>query len=109
MKFLVIYYVTAEAQAKMTEDTPEQNAATMQKWMGWAEKVGSKMIDFGAPLMMAMQVKSDGQTEAGNGEITGYTLVEAENLKEAKAMLSGHPHYETDGCRIELHQCVDLG
>lgn len=109
MKFLAIYYATAEAQTRMSEDTPEQNAETIQKWMGWAEKVGKNMIDFGAPLMMATQVKADGKTEVGNGEVSGYTLFEATDLEEAAAMLNGHPHYEIDGCRIELHQCVDLG
>lgn len=109
MKFLAIYYATAEAQAGMSKDTPEQNAATMQKWMGWSEKVGSKMIDFGAPVMMATLVKADGQTEPGNAEISGYTLFEAADLKEAKAMLMGHPHFDIEGCNIELHQCVDLG
>ncbi|BES65035.1 hypothetical protein SANA_14740 [Gottschalkiaceae bacterium SANA] len=109
MKFLVIYYATAEAQSKMSEDTPEQNAATMQKWMGWAEKVGKKMIDFGAPLMMATEVNAEGKIKQGNGHVSGYTLFEAADLEEAAAMLKGHPHYEIDGCRIELHQCVDLG
>ena len=42
-------------------------------------------------------------------EVTGYSILEAENMEAAQALLAGHPHLEWKaGCEIEVHEAMPL-
>ena len=42
-------------------------------------------------------------------EVTGYSILEAENMEAAQALLAGHPHLEWEaGCQIEVHEAMPL-
>lgn len=108
-KFLVIYHAPAEAMQKMATATPEEKAEGMKPWMEWMAKVGDKLIDGGAPLMPGHQLKPDGTTEMSTKEVTGYSMLQAADMDEAKALLQGHPHLTwIGGCDIEVHECIPM-
>ncbi|MDH3651541.1 MAG: YciI family protein [Saprospiraceae bacterium] len=108
-KFLVIYHAPPEAMAKMATATPEEKMAGMKPWMEWKESVGDKLVDFGAPLMPGQRLLPDGTTAQSTKEVTGYSMIQAADIDEAKSLLKNHPHLAwTGGCDIEVHECIPM-
>ena len=108
-KFLVIYHAPAEAMAKMATATPEEKMEGMKPWMAWKDSVGDKLVDFGAPLMPWQRLLHNGSTAASTKEVTGYSMIQANDMEEAKSLLRNHPHLAwTGGCDIEIHECVKM-
>ena len=108
-KFIVLYHAPAEAMAKMAEATPEDMQKGMEPWMAWATKCGDHLVDLGTPLMGGQALNSDGSSVNSSREVTGYSILEAEDMEGAKALLQGHPHLGwTDGCQIEVHESMPL-
>lgn len=108
-KYIVIYHAPAEAMQMMANATEEEKMEGMKPWMAWAEKCGSQLVDLGTPLMGGQRLLPDGGAQASTKEVTGYSILQAENMDGAKALLEGHPHLGWHGgCDIEVHECVPL-
>ena len=108
-KFIVIYHAPAEAVAEMSNVSPEQMAEGMKPWMDWAAKCGDQLVDMGTPLMGGLKLNPDGSSMQSDREVTGYSVLQAESMDEAKALLQGHPHLAwTGGCAIEIHESMPL-
>ena len=108
-KFVVQYYSPAEAMAKMATATEEEKMEGMKPWMAWNEKYKDNILDLGAPMMGVARIESDGSQTQAVGAATGFTIIQAENLDEAKAMMDGHPHLGwAPGCAIELYECMEM-
>ena len=108
-KFMVIYHAPPEAIALMSEATPEQKEEGMKPWFAWKESLGDKLLDFGTPLMGGTRLLPDGSSEMSTKQVTGYSVLKAEDMEEAKSLLSGHPHLAwSGGCNIEVHECVEM-
>lgn len=109
-KFLVLYHAPAEAMAQTMNTTPEQQAEGMKMWMNWAQKCGSNLVEMGAPLMNGQQLSPDGAVSNSTRNVSGYSIIQAENMEQAKAMLEGHPH--TSGwnkdATIEVHETMEM-
>lgn len=102
-KFMFVYHAPAMPEGA-PEMSPEDMQAEMGKWMAWSEKVGSKMVDFGAPLAGGIRVTKDG-TSPSTKEVSGYTLIEADDMDAALELARIHPHLDTPGgCEIEVHE-----
>ncbi len=106
-KFIVLY------RAPQSEDwasaTPEEMQKGMEPWMAWAERCGSALVDMGSPLGGGQRL-----TPAGDGDaesmILGYSMLEAEDMAAARALLDGHPHLEWGpNCEIDVYECVQMG
>lgn len=106
-KFIYLYRGPATPMDQFTE---EQSAAQMEAWGAWMGKVGPALVDGGAPFAGGTAVVDDGSTEAASSDLTGYTIVEAENLEAAKAFTQGHPFLsEGNGkFRLEIFELVDM-
>ena len=74
----------------MSELTAEQAAARMAAFGAWMEKVGPALVDVGSPFGTSASVRDDG-TEGTPGDLTGYTIVEANDLDAAKALTDDLP------------------
>lgn len=108
-KFIAIYYSTPEALAQSANMTPEEMAKGMEPWMQWNAKVGDKMVDLGAPLMPGNQLNTKGDWLEGSKLLSGYSIVQAESLEDAKTLFDGHPHLAWDeGASIEVHEAVEM-
>ena len=87
-KFMMIYKGEAADMSDMTE---EQQADVMGKWMEWMGRVGDGMADIGTPFGPGTSIVDDG-SEASADAMTGYTILEADDLAGAKALVDGHPY-----------------
>jgi len=109
-KFLVTYHAPMDAMAQTANSTPEQQAKGMEAWMQWAQRCGDKLVDMGAPLMNGQSISPDGKSKNSSKEVCGYSILQANNMEEAKALLNGHPHIGgwNPNCTIEVHETMQL-
>ena len=86
-KFLLLYRGPA---TPMEEFTPEQSAEQLRAWGEWMGRIGSALIDGGAPFGARAAVADDGTSPAPSDQ-NGYTIVEADNIDDARGLVDGHP------------------
>ena len=91
-KFLYLYRGPA---TPMDDITPEVGEQLQKAWTDWGNKVGASLVDFGSPFGARVAVTDDGATTEASDQ-NGYTIVEAENLDAARALVGGHP-FLTEG------------
>jgi hypothetical protein len=105
-KFLYLYRGPA---TPMEDFTPEQSAEQMQAWGEWMGRVGSALVDGGAPFGARSSVADDG-TSPVPGDLNGYTIVEADSLDAARALLERHPFLSEGKGRfaIEIFELVPV-
>ena len=106
-KFIVLYIAAQSAQAQMAESSPEAAQEGMKAWMAWAERVGEGMVDLGNPLGAGRDINATGSSETNTG-VSGYTILQAEDLDSAQALLDGHPHLMMPGASIQVYESLDL-
>jgi hypothetical protein len=80
----------------------------MAMWKAWAKRAGSKLTDLGAPLVNGKRLHSNGTSAPSNRDVTGYSLLEANDWEELEDLLSGHPHISGwhPGATIEVHETM---
>ncbi len=107
-KFVVIYHAPADAQMETSNMSTEEQAKGMEAWMNWAKSCGEKLVDLGAPLMNGQSLTPIGSSASDKG-VAGYSILQAENIDEAKALLKGHPHLGWNAaCSIEIHETMPI-
>ena len=94
-KYLVLYRSPTSAQEQMANTTPEQAQAGMEAWQSWMTKAGSAVVDFGAPVQ-------------GNGDVTGFSILEADSRSAIDELLAEHPHRHIAGASIDVFEFVAL-
>lgn len=87
-KYIMVYKGEATDTADMTE---EQASAVMEKWGAWMGKVGPALVDVGSPFGPGVSVVDDGSSGSPSA-LTGYSIVEADDLDSAQALADGHPY-----------------
>jgi hypothetical protein len=94
-KFMVLYQAPAELIKQSMEQDSEAMAKGMEPWMKWKEKVGDAVVDFGTPLIDGhhMSAKDHGTAES---DVTGYSILQAEDMEAAGKLLKDHPHLAWD-------------
>jgi len=106
-KFVVLYFAEQSAQAQMDQSSPEAAAEGMNAWMDWAGRAGEGIVDMGSPLGTGEEVTATGSSEAKMG-VAGYTILQAEDLASAEALLDGHPRLMMPGASIQVYEALDL-
>jgi len=104
-RFMVLYRSPASARDQMANATPEQMKTGMDAWMQWAGKAGDAVVDLGAPLAPAAHV---GPGSSGAGEISGYSVMQADSAGALGAVLDGHPHLNMPGSSIEVLEMLSM-
>ena len=87
-KFMMVYKGEATDMSDMTE---EEAGAVMAKWATWIENVGPALSDIGTPFGPGASVIDDG-TSGRAISLTGYSIVEAEDMEAARGLADGHPY-----------------
>jgi hypothetical protein len=87
-KFIMIYKGEATDPANMTK---EQAADVMGKWGVWMEKVGPALVDVGTPFGPGVSLVDNGST-GKPVSLSGYSIVEAKDLKAAQTLADRHPY-----------------
>jgi hypothetical protein len=103
-KFLVLYRSTVSAAEQLAGATPEQAQAGMDAWMAWAGRAGEGIVDMGAPLGESRTLGGS----AGDGHVTGFSILQADDEDAAAGLLDGHPHLHAPENSIELLEFLAL-
>jgi hypothetical protein len=107
-RFLIIYHAPMDAMAQTMNASPEEMAKGMALWKAWAKRAGSKLTDLGAPLVNGKRLHSNGSSAPSKKDVTGYSLLEADDWEELEDLLSGHPHISGwhPEATIEVHETM---
>jgi hypothetical protein len=103
---MMVYKGEATDMADMSE---EEANAVMAKWGAWMQKVGTALSDLGTPFGPATSVVDDG-SEGTAASLTGYSIVEAGSIDEARDLADGHP-YLSEGkgdYSIDIYELMPL-
>ena len=104
--FVVIYHAPASFMEQAQNASPEEMQEGMKAWHEWAAKCGEALVDFGAPLVGGQKLSTSGSSSSDKG-VVGYSILQAEDMDGAKALLQSHPHLQwTAGCEIEVHETM---
>jgi len=105
-KFIILYNGPATDTADMSE---EKRNAVMAKWKEWVEKVGNAMLDMGQPMANGVSVIDNG-SKGTPTQLNGYSIIQAEDMDGAKALVEGHP-FLSDGSgefSVEIHELMPV-
>jgi hypothetical protein len=102
-KFIYLY------RGAMPDLTPEQGAERLAAFGAWMKTVGGALVDAGSPFGISASVRDDG-AEGTAGDLIGYTIVEADDLAEAKALTDGLPFLsESEGnCAVDIFELLQM-
>ncbi len=102
-KYLFVYHGGKKPESE------ERYAEVMNAWGEWFGSMGAAVIDGGNPVGLSSTVHSDGSItdDGGSNPASGYSLIEAADLEDAKAKASGCPILQ-DGGSVELAEAFDM-
>jgi hypothetical protein len=107
--FIVIYHAPNDFQQDAANSDPEEMKKGMEEWMVWAKKCGDQLVDMGTPLVGGQKLSPDDNSSKSEKGVVGYSVLQANNIEEAKALLTGHPHLNWNpGCEIEVHETMEM-
>ena len=86
-KFMMVYKGEATDMSTMTE---AEVSAVMAAWGVWIQNVGPALVDVGTPFGPGVSVVDDGSTGTAVS-LSGYSIVEADDMDSARALASNHP------------------
>ena len=87
-RYMLLYKGEATDMADMSE---EEANAVMAKWGAWMQKVGSALSDIGTPFGPGSSIVDDG-SDGTALSLTGFSIVEAGSIDEARGLADGHPY-----------------
>lgn len=106
-KFIVLYHANQDAMSEMSKEPPSEE--NMKPWMIWAEKCGKKLVDLGNPLFGGQKLSPNGGSSPSDKGVVGYSILQANDVEDAKSLLKGHPHLGWHGgCDIEVHEAMPM-
>lgn len=105
-KFIILYKGAATDPGAMSE---EDRNAVMDKWRQWMEKLGDALVDVGTPMANGQDVVDDGSNGTPT-ELSGYSIVQAEDGSAAKALVQGHPFLSDNAGKfsVEIHELMPV-
>ena len=96
--------VTAE---ELMNVSPEEMRKGMELWNAWYKKSGKAIVDIGAPLVNGMHFTKN-TTAKGKIEVTGYSIIQANNVNAVKEMLLDHPHFLMPEASVEIFEMMPV-
>lgn len=102
-KYLFVYHGGSKPESE------QDMAKAMDAWGQWLGGMGTDVIDGGNPVGMSTTVQSDGSVvnNGGANPVSGYSLIEATDTKDAIAKAKGCPILAHGGS-IELAEAFDM-
>ncbi len=87
--------------------SPEEMKKGMEPWVAWFKKGGKAFVDAGTPLVNGMHFTKKTATK-GKTEVTGYSIVQTENMEAVKALLAECPHFMMPKASIEVLEMMPM-
>lgn len=89
-------------------ESPEEGEKEMAKWMAWLGGMGDQCIDMGAPVGLSKTVSAGGiADDGGSNPLSGYTLIEAQDIEAACELAKGCPIHDGGGS-VEVAPIMDM-
>ena len=99
-------FIFAYHGEKMPED-PDEGAKLMARWQDWMAGLGDALVNPGHPVGKSTTVSASGVTnDGGPNPLSGFSLVQADDIDAAIEMAKGCPHID-DGS-IEIAETVEM-
>jgi hypothetical protein len=95
-------YVLAYQGGSMAE-TPEAQEQVMAAWGAWFGSLGAAIVDGGAPFGESTAVGGG----AASSSLTGYSILEAADLKAAAKLAEGCPVLSSGGS-VDVYEAIDV-
>lgn len=105
-KFILLYNGPATSPGEMDE---EKRKSIMLAWKQWMDSVGESLIDVGHPMANGAAVADNGEEKSAS-LLSGYSIIQAENLTAAKELVNSHPFLsDNDGkFSVEIHELMPV-
>ena len=105
-KFMMLYVGPATPPSEMEPDAVQEE---MKLWQQWMEDAGDAIVEQGAPTYSAGTVSDDG-SDVDAVEVTGYTMIQADDLGAAKALAAKHPFVRDNTGKffISVHELMHV-
>ena len=71
------------------------------------EEENNRLLTMGNPLGNGMHFTKMGSSK-GQTEVTGYTIVQAEDMEGMKAIIADHPHFMMPKASIEVLEIMPM-
>src|SRR4051794_30977473 len=89
--------------------TDEEIAKVMEQWGAWFSELGTALVDGGNPIGAARTVSASGAVSEGGGPnpVSGYSLVDADDLDAAVTLAKGCPLLAVGGS-VEVCETLNM-
>lgn len=102
MSFFMLAYHGGKKPKK-----PEDCEDIMAQWENWIEDLGDALTDSGKPLGKSKTLSSSGvANDGGSNPLSGFSILEADNIDSAIEMIKDNPHIKFGGT-IEIAELMD--
>lgn len=100
-KFVFVYH------GGTMPETPEEGERVMAAWGAWFQNMGDAVVDGGNPVSMSKTVTANGvEDNGGPNPISGYTLVNVEDIDAACELAKGCPILEHG--TVEVAEAIEM-
>lgn len=99
-------YLLAYTGGGMAQTEPEREAA-MAAWGGWFQKLGSAVVEMGAPVGASASVTASGANGAAVSGLSGYSVISADGLDAAAALAEDCPVLASGG-KVDVYETIPV-
>jgi hypothetical protein len=101
-QYALAYYGVPQFESEV------ESKKEFEKYQAWLGGLGDAVVNPGMPLGAPRKVSSNGVTDVdGPDRLTGFTIVEAENIEAAIEMTKSCPYLEHD-CTIDVAEVFQM-
>ena len=102
------YVLAYHGGGGMPESEAEQ-AKIYEAWGAWFGSLGDAVVDGGNPISQTKTIAADRSVSDGGGAnpVTGYSLINADDLDGAVKLASGCPVLDNGGS-VEVAEAIDM-
>lgn len=107
-KYLLIYRSPKEAMERYDAMSEEEINEVMSAWMKWKDSHGDAIVDFGNPVGQ-QHIVTLADAREGSDDVSGYSIIQAEDIEAAKKILEKHPSLvDDDGSTISMYPIHEM-
>jgi hypothetical protein len=99
-------YLLAYTGGGMASTEAEREAA-MAAWGQWFGKLGQAVVEPGNPVGASTSVSSSGGNGAAGSGLTGYSVVSADSLDAAAALVTDCPIIAAGG-KVDVYETIQV-
>lgn len=99
-------YLLAYTGGGMAQTDAEREAA-MAAWGAWFGKLGSAVVQPGNPVGPSMSVSASGSDGAAQSGLTGYSVIAADSLDAAAALVKDCPILAGGG-KVDVYETIPV-